>query len=97
MDAVKRGEVWAVSLDPAIGCEIRKTRPCVVILLVRLARRTTHDARRTTHDARRTTHDAIDIALARQKGLPQEPFLTQRNDPTRGATARYAADSSSVG
>ncbi|MDR3396538.1 MAG: type II toxin-antitoxin system PemK/MazF family toxin [Pandoraea sp.] len=28
---VKRGEVWVVSLDPAVGCEIRKTRPCVVI------------------------------------------------------------------
>ncbi|WP_410007587.1 hypothetical protein [Pandoraea sp. NE5] len=40
--------MWAVSLDPAIECEIRKTRPCVVILLVRLARRMTHDARRTT-------------------------------------------------
>ncbi|VVD72089.1 hypothetical protein PEP31012_00660 [Pandoraea eparura] len=30
----------------------------------------------------------------KQKGLPQEPFLTQHNDPARG---RYAADSSSVG
>ncbi|QHE94033.1 type II toxin-antitoxin system PemK/MazF family toxin [Pandoraea fibrosis] len=28
---VRRGEVWVVSLDPAVGCEIRKTRPCVVI------------------------------------------------------------------
>ncbi|WP_254441301.1 type II toxin-antitoxin system PemK/MazF family toxin [Pandoraea cepalis] len=36
--------MWVVSLDPAIGCEIRKTRPCVVILLGRLGRL----ARRTT-------------------------------------------------
>ena len=28
---VKRGEVWLVNLDPTVGSEIRKTRPCVVI------------------------------------------------------------------
>jgi mRNA interferase MazF len=28
---VKRGEVWLVVLDPTIGREIQKTRPCVVI------------------------------------------------------------------
>jgi len=28
---VKRFEVYLVSLDPSIGCEIRKTRPCLVI------------------------------------------------------------------
>lgn len=27
----RRGEVWLVSLEPTIGSEIRKTRPCVVI------------------------------------------------------------------
>lgn len=26
-----RFEVWLVSLDPAIGSEIQKTRPCVII------------------------------------------------------------------
>jgi mRNA interferase MazF len=26
-----RGEVWLVNLDPTIGSEIRKTRPCVVV------------------------------------------------------------------
>ena len=26
-----RGEIWWVSLDPTLGSEIRKTRPCVVI------------------------------------------------------------------
>jgi mRNA interferase MazF len=29
--AVKRGEVWLVALDPFIGSEQAKTRPCVVI------------------------------------------------------------------
>lgn len=28
---VRRGEIWLVDLDPTIGSEIRKTRPCVVI------------------------------------------------------------------
>jgi len=28
---VKRGEVWLVALDPALGSEIQKTRPCIVV------------------------------------------------------------------
>lgn len=28
---VKRGEVWLAALDPTIGSEIQKTRPCLVI------------------------------------------------------------------
>jgi mRNA interferase MazF len=28
---VARGEVWLVALDPAVGSEIQKTRPCVVV------------------------------------------------------------------
>ncbi len=27
----QRSEVWLVSLEPTIGSEIRKTRPCVVV------------------------------------------------------------------
>ena len=27
----KRGEIWWVSLDPTVGAEIQKTRPCVVL------------------------------------------------------------------
>lgn len=27
----KRFEVWLVNLDPAIGREIKKTRPCVIV------------------------------------------------------------------
>ncbi len=26
-----RGEIWLVNLDPTLGNEIRKTRPCVVV------------------------------------------------------------------
>ena len=28
---VVRGEIWLVNLDPTLGSEIQKTRPCVVI------------------------------------------------------------------
>ena len=35
---VKRGEVYWVNLDPTIGSEIKKTRPCVVVNRDALAR-----------------------------------------------------------
>jgi mRNA interferase MazF len=28
---VKRGEIWWVNLDPTIGSEIQKRRPCVIV------------------------------------------------------------------
>lgn len=28
---VKRGEVWLVALDPTVGSEIQKTRPCLIV------------------------------------------------------------------
>lgn len=28
---VGRGEVWLVSLDPTVGSEIRKMRPCLIV------------------------------------------------------------------
>ena len=28
---MKRGEIWLVNLDPTIGSEIKKTRPCVIV------------------------------------------------------------------
>ncbi|MDB5744924.1 MAG: growth inhibitor PemK, partial [Polaromonas sp.] len=28
---MKRGEVWWVEFDPAVGSEIRKTRPAVIV------------------------------------------------------------------
>ena len=27
----ERGEIWWVALDPTLGSEIRKTRPCIVV------------------------------------------------------------------
>lgn len=28
---VKRGEIWLVNLDPTVGSEIQKSRPCLVV------------------------------------------------------------------
>lgn len=28
---VRRGEIWIVNLDPTVGSEIRKTRPCLIV------------------------------------------------------------------
>jgi len=28
---VRRFDIWMISLDPVIGSEIRKTRPCVIV------------------------------------------------------------------
>ena len=31
MEPVRRGEVWWVALDPAVGGEVRKTRPAIIV------------------------------------------------------------------
>ena len=28
---VKRGDIWLVALDPTVGSEIQKTRPCLIV------------------------------------------------------------------
>lgn len=28
---MKQGEIWQINLDPTIGAEIKKTRPCIVL------------------------------------------------------------------
>ena len=45
-----RGEIWLVNLDPALGSEIRKTRPCVIISPAEM-----HDHLRTVLVAPMTT------------------------------------------
>ena len=31
MTSMHRGEIWLANLDPTVGSEIQKTRPCVVL------------------------------------------------------------------
>lgn len=35
---MKRGEVWLINLDPTVGAEIKKSRPCVIVNQDALAR-----------------------------------------------------------
>lgn len=68
-DAVVRGEVWLAALDPTIGSEIQKTRPCVIISPPEM-----HNFLRTVTVAPMTTgsHPApyrIPIRFQRKNGL----------------------------
>ncbi len=47
---VKRGEIWLAALDPTVGSEIRKTRPCLVVSPAEI-----HDYLRTVIVAPMTT------------------------------------------
>jgi len=47
---VARGDVWLVALDPTLGSEIRKTRPCIIVSPPEL-----HDFLRTAIVAPMTT------------------------------------------
>ncbi len=47
---MKRGEIWLAVLDPTVGSEIQKTRPCVII-----SPREMHDYLRTVIVAPMTT------------------------------------------
>jgi len=47
---VTRGEIWLVNLDPTVGSEIRKTRPCVLVSPAEM-----HDHLRTVFVALMTT------------------------------------------
>ncbi|TDN63475.1 type II toxin-antitoxin system PemK/MazF family toxin [Paraburkholderia sp. BL10I2N1] len=66
---VARGEVWLVALDPTIGSEIQKTRPCVVVSPPEL-----HDHLRTVIVAPMTTGGKpapfrVPLTFQRKKGL----------------------------
>ncbi|MFL9904103.1 type II toxin-antitoxin system PemK/MazF family toxin [Paraburkholderia fungorum] len=66
---VARGEVWLVALDPTVGSEIQKTRPCVVVSPGEL-----HDHLRTVIVAPMTTAGRaapfrVPLTFLRKKGL----------------------------
>ncbi|MFM0504079.1 type II toxin-antitoxin system PemK/MazF family toxin [Paraburkholderia caffeinilytica] len=66
---VARGDVWLVALDPAVGSEIQKTRPCVVVSPAEL-----HDHLRTVIVAPMTTTGRaapfrVPLTFLRKKGL----------------------------
>jgi mRNA interferase MazF len=66
---VTRGDIWLVNLDPTVGSEIKKSRPCVIISPPEL-----HDHLRTVVVAPMTTgsHPApfrIPVRHAGKRGL----------------------------
>lgn len=67
--AVVRGEVWLAALDPTVGREIRKTRPCLIVSPPEM-----HDYLRTVIVAPMTTgsHPApfrVPVSFAGKDGL----------------------------
>ena len=66
---VMRGEVWLVALDPTLGSEIQKTRPCVVVSPAEM-----HDHLRTVIIAPMTSKGRsapfrIPVTFKRKQGL----------------------------
>jgi mRNA interferase MazF len=66
---VSRGDVWLAALDPTVGSEIQKTRPCVVISPAEM-----HDYLRTVMVAPMTTESRpapfrIPVTFERKNGL----------------------------
>jgi mRNA interferase MazF len=66
---VKRGDIWLVNLDPTVGSEIQKSRPCVVISPAEM-----HDHLRTVIVAPMTTGSRpapfrISVTHAGKEGL----------------------------
>jgi mRNA interferase MazF len=66
---ISRGDIWLAALDPTVGSEIQKTRPCVVISPPEM-----HDYLRTVMVAPMTTGSRpapfrIPVNFARKSGL----------------------------
>ena len=64
-----RGDIWLVALDPTVGSEIRKTRPCVIVSPPEM-----HDHLRTVIVAPMTTAGTpapfrVPVNFAGKKGL----------------------------
>jgi mRNA interferase MazF len=69
MVKVKRGDIWLAALDPTVGAEIQKTRPCVIVSPPEI-----HDWLRTVLVAPMTTgsHPApfrVPVGFGGKKGL----------------------------
>jgi mRNA interferase MazF len=66
---LRRGEVWLVALNPTIGSEIQKTRPCVIVSPPEM-----HDHLRTVTVAPMTTGSRpapfrVSVSFQRKNGL----------------------------
>ncbi|HWH82114.1 MAG TPA: type II toxin-antitoxin system PemK/MazF family toxin [Burkholderiaceae bacterium] len=66
---VRRGDIWLAALDPTLGSEIQKTRPCVVVSPPEMNEylRTVVVAPMTTGS--RPAPFRIDVTFQRKRGL----------------------------
>ena len=66
---VRRGEIWLAALDPTVGSEIQKTRPCVIVSPAEM-----HDYLKTVIVAPMTTGSKpapyrIAVTFQKKKGI----------------------------
>jgi len=80
----RRDEVWLVSLDPTVGAEIRKTRPCLVVSpddanqylrTVIVAPLTTTERRYPTRVNIRFQREAGQVALDQVRAVAQQRLV----------------------
>jgi len=73
IDHPRRGEIWLVRFDPAVGTEIKKTRPAVII---------------SNNMANRYSHAVTVLAITARKSSQLFPFETSLPDDTLGLSKR---------
>lgn len=69
IDYPRRGEIWLVRFDPAVGTEIKKTRPAVII---------------SNNMANRYSHAVTVLPITSRKSSQSFPFDTSLPDDTLG-------------
>ncbi|MFY9778980.1 MAG: type II toxin-antitoxin system PemK/MazF family toxin [Candidatus Baltobacteraceae bacterium] len=74
MGDARRGEVWRVALDPTVGSEIRKARPCLVVQ---------RDAANLTSPT--TIVCPISDAAGRKTGLTNVPIPSREGGLTKNS------------
>ena len=79
---MKRGEVWLCSLDPTVGAEIQKTRPCLIVSPDDLNQRLQTVLVAPLTSGNRLTRFRVPVTFQRTKGLIL-PDQTRALDRTR--------------
>jgi mRNA interferase MazF len=98
---VRRGEVWWVDFDPAVGGEIKKRRPAVIVSngsanrflnRVQVVPLTSNTAKLYPGEARVMVQGADSKAMADQLTTADKSRLSQRIGILRGADLRAVED-----
>ena len=98
--AIRRFDIYLINLDPTVGAEIRKTRPCLVVSPDEMHRhlRTVIVAPMTSIVRGYPTRVPIqfrrrqgEVALDRLRAVDQERLVRRLGVADRGTAARVAA------